>query len=81
MKIVIELKGGSIAGIITDEPAEVLVLDHDLPIPGIDEEPKETVIGYGGSEIVCEEIEAVVKPLNIAYFFGMHEVQNELQYL
>jgi hypothetical protein len=76
MKIVVELKGGLIQNILTDEPAEVLVLDHDAPLPDIDDEPEETVIDYQGDEIVYDEIKPSIEPLRVNYFFAMHEAQD-----
>lgn len=81
MRMVIELRGGLIQSIITDEPAEVLVLDYDVPLPGIDDEPQETVIDYNGNEVICDEIKPSIEPLRVNYFFAMHEAQHELEYV
>jgi len=82
VRMVIELEGGLIRSLITDEPIEILLLDHDAPLPGIDDEPEETVIDYDGNEVICDEIKPEIEPLRTNYFFAMHEAQNyELEYL
>ena len=79
--MVIELKGGLIRSLITDAAIEILLLDHDAELPGIDDEPEETVIDYEGKEVICDQMNPLVEPKIINYFFGMHEAQHELEYV
>ena len=82
MKIVIHLEGGLIQNILADEPVEILILNYDAPLPGIDDEPEETVIDYDGKEVICDEVGREIEPLQVNYFFGMHEAQNvNIEYL
>jgi len=75
MKMVIEIKGGMIVGIVSTEPVDVLVLDYDVLVPGIDDEPEETVIDYNGDEVVCYAAWVEIQPMHAHYFFAVHDAQ------
>lgn len=74
MQIVIQIKGGLIDNILTDAPAEVLVLNHDAELPGIDDDPEETVIDFEGNEVICDQFFPEIIPLRVNYFFALHGV-------
>lgn len=81
MKMVIQIKAGFIQNILSDTAAEVLLLDYDIPLPGIDDTPAETVIDYDGNEVACNKIKSAIEPLQVNYFFGIHEAQYDIEYL